>query len=63
MACSEEGQKEVVEILLNAGADVNHQDNVCKIYDCPVKITLFHSISVSFLTFIVWFTFLLNSED
>ena len=31
---SEEGHKEVVETLLSAGADVNHQTIVCDIYDC-----------------------------
>ena len=28
------GRKEVVESLLSAGADVNHQTIVCDIYDC-----------------------------
>ena len=28
------GDKEVVERLLSAGADVNHQNRVCDIYDC-----------------------------
>ena len=31
---SRSGHKEVVERLLSAGADVNHQNNVCDIYDC-----------------------------
>ena len=34
MFASKKGHKEVVEILLSAGADVNHQDEVCDIYDC-----------------------------
>ena len=31
---SSKGHKEVVESLLSAGADVNHQTKVCDIYDC-----------------------------
>ena len=35
MMASEEGNKEVVEILLSAGADVNLEDEqVCDIDDC-----------------------------
>ena len=34
MVASYYGHKEVVERLLSAGADVNHQDEVCGIYDC-----------------------------
>ena len=34
MRASWEGHKEVVERLLSAGADVNHQNEVCDIDDC-----------------------------
>ena len=34
MSASANGHKEVVEILLSAGADVNHQLQVCDIDDC-----------------------------
>ena len=31
MYASEDGHKEVVELLLSAGADVNLKDNVCRL--------------------------------
>ena len=34
MLASEDGHKEVVEILLSAGADGNLRGFVCNIYDC-----------------------------
>ena len=34
MEASEKGHKEVVKSLLSGGADVNHQNFVCDIYDC-----------------------------
>ena len=34
MNASKEGNKEMVEVLLSAGADVNYQTKVCDIDDC-----------------------------
>ena len=34
MFASCQGNKEVVESLLSAGADMNYQNNVCDIYCC-----------------------------
>ena len=53
MNASENGHKEVVEILLSAKADVNHQTNVyevCDIYDCYDE--------ECFIFFILWPRFL-----
>ena len=41
MFASQNGHKEVVEILLSAGADVHLLENVCDIYYCDCFVFLY----------------------
>ena len=59
MIASKKGHKEVVGILLSAGANVNHQNNVCELMIVMMKnIFSFCILCDGFvLTFINWFLF------
>ena len=61
MLASMNDHKEVVEILLSTGADVNLQDNVCDIYDCYDEICF--SVLLFVLTLVFWFRFLSNRME
>ena len=60
---SKKGDKEVVERLLSAGADVNHQDEVWKIYDCCDESYFISFCNYVVLTLMFWFCFLSNSME
>ena len=57
MYASEKGHKEVVEILLSAGADVSLQNKVCGIVINHIFSFVFY-VMVFVLTFMFWFCFL-----